>query len=470
VPQHPLPNPPFPPAEQEAWRRASPPARAGEGWAGGAALRTADDNTAERLRRRVLAVTTLGYVGCFAVWTIFAIVGVAIQRRYRLSDAEFGLLVGLPFLSGAVMRIVLGVFADRHGGRRLFIGLMMVAALATWCVGEASTFPTILAAAFGTGIAGGCAAVGLPYVTRWYPKERHGTALGILGAGNVGSAVTKLAAPWVMLSHGVVGVARLWALLLMSIAAIFWLGSVEDPEQAERRRTGASAAPLSSLIEPLRRLRVWRFGLYYFFAFGGYVALSVWLPRYLIAVYGLDIRAAAALAIAFSLPAGVLRVLGGILSDIYGARRVMYWCFAGSLACTFILSHPATEFVVHGTHSDLRFAIATPLPAFAALLMALGFFMALGKAAVYKHIPVYFPDRVGVVGGSVGAIGGLGGFVLPLAFGVMNDVAGVWTSCFMLLFGIGSVSLVWMHFAIQWQRRLPPPQRAGRFLPELEPD
>jgi NNP family nitrate/nitrite transporter-like MFS transporter len=424
----------------------------------------------ERLRRRVLVVTTVGYIGCFAVWTIFAIIGVEIQRQYGLSDTQFGLLLGVPFLSGSLMRVVLGVWADRHGGRRLFFGVMIIAAVATWFVADATTVPTILVAGLGTGFAGGCSAVGLSYITRWYPKERHGTALGILGAGNAGSAITKLGAPWVMLAYGWQGVARLWALILLCTAAVFWLGSAEDPKQTARRAAGEPAALLKRQVEPLRRLQVWRFGLYYFFAFGGYVALTVWLPRYLIGVYSLDIRMAAAIAVAFSLPAGLLRVLGGVLSDRYGARTVMYWSFIGSLFCTFILSYPATDYTVHGLHGELRFTIATGLPVFIIMLMALGFFMALGKAAVFKHIPVYYPDQVGVVGGAVGAIGGLGGFVLPLAFGVMTDFADVWTSCFMLLFGIASVNLVWMHFAIRRQERAVAPEIADfRFLPELQP-
>jgi NNP family nitrate/nitrite transporter-like MFS transporter len=424
----------------------------------------------ERLRRRVLVVTTVGYIGCFAVWTIFAIIGVEIQRQYGLSDTEFGLLLGVPFLSGSLMRVVLGVWADRHGGRRLFFGVMVVAAVATWFVADATTVPTILVAGLGTGFAGGCSAVGLSYITRWYPRERHGTALGILGAGNAGSAITKLGAPWVMLAYGWQGVARLWALMLLCTAAVFWLGSAEDPKQAARRAAGEPAALLKRQIEPLRRLQVWRFGLYYFFAFGGYVALTVWLPRYLIGVYSLDIRMAAAIAVAFSLPAGLLRVLGGLLSDRYGARTVMYWSFIGSLVCTFILSYPATDYTVHGLHGELRFTIATGLPVFIIMLMVLGFFMALGKAAVFKHIPVYYPDQVGVVGGAVGAIGGLGGFVLPLTFGLMTDLADVWTSCFMLLFGIASVNLFWMHFAIRRQERAAAPEIADfRFLPELQP-
>ena len=415
-------------------------------------------------------MTTLGYIGCFAVWTIFAIIGVEIQRQYGLSDTEFGLLLGVPFLSGSLMRVVLGVLADRHGGRRLFLGMMIVSAVATWSAAHATTFLMLLAAALGSGVAGGCSAVGLSYITRWYPKERHGTALGILGAGNAGSAITKLGAPWVMFAYGWQGVARLWALLLLSVAAIFWLGSIEDPKQMARRASGEAASPLVTQVEPLRRLQVWRFGIYYFFAFGGYVALSVWLPRYLMAVYDLDIRVAAAIAIAFSLPAGLLRALGGILSDRYGARRIMYWSYIGSLACTFILSYPPTDYAVHGLSGEIRFTIATGLPVFVLLLVALGFFMALGKAAVFKHIPVYYPDRVGAVGGAVGAIGGLGGFVLPLAFGMMNDLADVWTSCFMLLFGIASVNLVWMNFAIRRQERASAPQLEQlRFLPELEP-
>jgi NNP family nitrate/nitrite transporter-like MFS transporter len=427
-------------------------------------------NETERLRGRILAVTTASYVGCFAVWTIFAIIGVQIQREYDLSDTEFGLLVGTPFLSGSLMRVVLGVLADRYGGRRLFLGVMACAAVATWFVADAGTYPILLLAGLGSGIAGACSSVGISYIARWYPKERHGTALGIFGAGNAGSSVTKLLAPWAMIAWSWQTVARLWALLLLVMAALFWVGTTEDPEQVSRRASGIPAAPLTRQIEPLRRLQVWRFSLYYFVTFGGYVALSVWLPHYLVAVYGLDIRVAGAVAIAFSLPAGLLRALGGALSDRYGARQVMYWSLIGCLACTLFLSYPPTDYTVHGVSGDHRFTIATGLPVFISLLMVLALFMALGKAAVFKHIPVYYPDQVGAVGGAVGAVGGLGGFALPVVFGVTNDLADVWTSCFMLLFGLAAVSLLWMHFAIRRQELASVPQlEEYRFLPELGP-
>jgi NNP family nitrate/nitrite transporter-like MFS transporter len=175
------------------------------------------------------------------------------------------------------------------------------------------------------------------------------------------------------------------------------------------------------------------------------------------------------LGAAYSIPGSLFRVLGGTLSDKYGARKVMYWTFIGSLACTFLLSYPATQYVVSGIKGPIEFTFALGFVPFMVLTFFLGFFMSLGKAAVYKHIPVYYPGRVGAVGGIVGLIGGLGGFILPIAFGVLNDVIGVWTSCFMLLFLIVAVSLAWMHAAIREMEKHAHPELAGpRDLPELE--
>lgn len=152
----------------------------------------------------------------------------------------------------------------------------------------------------------------------------------------------------------------------------------------------------------------------------------------------------------------------------------MYWTLIVSLIALFVLSYPETRYVVSGIDGPIRFSFGVPVWLFALLTIALGFMMSLGKAAVYKHIPVYYPDHVGSVGGLVGMIGGLGGFVLPIAFGVMNDLTGVWTSCFMLLFLVVAVSLIWMHFAIlrMERRRMPELSREERFryLPEIQPD
>jgi NNP family nitrate/nitrite transporter-like MFS transporter len=203
----------------------------------------------------------------------------------------------------------------------------------------------------------------------------------------------------------------------------------------------------------LGRLQVWRFSLYYFFVFGAFVALASWLPRYYMGMYGLSLAKAGLLTTAFALPAAVFRALGGWISDRIGARTVMYLTFIVSSLVCFALSYPATDYVVHGIKGPIPFSFEIALPAFVALTVVLGFFMAIGMAAVYKHIPVYYPDHVGAVGGLVGAIGGLGGFFLPIAFGVMNDLIYVWTSCFMLLFVLVTLALAWMHGAIRLMER-----------------
>jgi NNP family nitrate/nitrite transporter-like MFS transporter len=133
----------------------------------------------------------------------------------------------------------------------------------------------------------------------------------------------------------------------------------------------------------------------------------------------------------------------------------MYWTFMVSVVCTFLLSYPPDALCgAQGIHRHRHVSIArSASSASSAVAFVLGFFMSLGKAAVYKHIPVYYPDRVGAVGGIVGLVGGLGGFVLPIAFGALNDLTGVWQSCFWLLFLIAAVSLVWMHFAIRQMER-----------------
>ena len=197
-----------------------------------------------------------------------------------------------------------------------------------------------------------------------------------------------------------------------------------------------------------------------FFVFGAFVALSLWLPQYLINVYGVDIKTAGMIAAAFSFPASVFRAYGGHLSDRYGARTVMYWTFMVAIACTFVLSYPPSDYIVRTISGPRAFHLEMAVVPFTVIVFVLGFFMALGKAAVYKHIPVYYPKNVGAVGGLVGMIGGLGGFVLPIAFGALNDLTGLWTSCFMLLFVLVSGAL-----ALDASFRPPYGKRGGRRRP-----
>lgn len=383
---------------------------------------------------KALWISTVAFTLCFAVWTIFAIIGVRIKQELNLNEAEFGLLIGTPVLTGSLVRIVLGIWTGRYGGRLVYTLTMLAAAVATFLLSYAHTYTQMLIAGLGVGLAGGSFAVGVAYVSPFFPAEKQGTALGIFGAGNVGAAVTKFAAPFVLLAWGWQAVAEIWAVCLAVMAIVFWFTTTDDPAFRLRRERGAASKSLAQEFAPLQNVQVWRFSLYYFFAFGGFVALSLWLPRYLVGVYGFNLETAGMIAAAYSIPGSIFRAFGGVLSDKKGARSVMYAMFAVSAVATLILSLPA--------------ATITPV-IFIAVIFVLGFFMSLGKAAVYKHIPGYYPDSVGAVGGVVGMMGGLGGFILPIAFGLLKDMTGLWSSCFLLLFAIVAISLIWMHLSVK---------------------
>lgn len=396
-----------------------------------------------------LSMSTIAFTVCFAVWTIFSIIGIKIKTELGLSETQFGLLIGMPILTGSLVRMLLGIWTDRLGGRLVYTATMLASAIATFLLAFASTYPQMLLAALGVGLAGGSFAVGVAYVSRFYPAGKQGTALGIFGVGNVGAAVTKFVAPFVLLAWGWQSVALIWAAALVVMAGVFWFTTEDDPVIRQRRLTGGGQ-PRSFLaeFEPLKDIRVWRFALYYFFVFGGFVALALWLPRYLIGVYGFDITTAGMIGAAYSVPASIFRAYGGVLSDRIGARTVLYWTFAVSAVCCAVLALPATDYTVRGINGPIAFHFEISWLTFIVVAFVLGFFMAIGKAAVYKHIPVYYPGNVGAVGGLVGMIGGLGGFVLPIAFGALNDLTGVWSSCFMMLFAVVAACLAWMHVAI----------------------
>ncbi len=400
-------------------------------------------------RQRALWLSTIAFTTCFAVWMIFSIIGLSIREQLNLSQSEFGLLVAMPVLSGSLTRLLLGIWTEQYGGRLVFTLQMLLTAAAVWLLTYAHTYPMFLVAALGVGLAGGSFAIGVAYVSRWFPKESQGTALGVFGMGNVGAAVTKFLAPFVMVAWGWEAVAHVWAAALVVMAIIFFVFAKDDPTFARRKAEGAKPPSLRAQLEPLRKLQVWRFSLYYFFVFGGFVALALWLPNYLVNVYGANIEFAGAAAATFSLSASLFRAYGGHLADRFGARTVMYWTFGFAMVLLFMLSYPPSDYVIHGRDGDIAFSTQMDLWPFIATIFALGFFMSLGKAAVFKHIPVYYPDNVGAVGGLVGLVGGLGGFVLPIAFGALLDLTGVWTSCFAFLFLLVTVSLVWMHVSIR---------------------
>ncbi len=413
---------------------------------------------------RALGLSTLAFTVCFAVWTIFSIIGVKIKQDLGLSETQFGLLVATPVLTGSLSRIFLGVWTDQFGGRIMLPLQMLITAISVWLLASVHTYAVFLMAALGLGLAGGSFIIGIAYVSRWFEADKQGTALGIFGAGNVGAAVTNFAAPFLVLAYGWEDTARIYAVVLVIMAVAFYIFAKEDPVRVKQKRTGEKPASALKQLEPLKDIQVWRFATYYFFVFGGFVAFASFLPRYYVGAYGVALTSAGVFAGMYSLPGSIFRALGGWMSDVWGARMVMYLTFGVSLIVLFVMSYPETTYIVKGIpHPDgsenlIKFSFGIPLYVFVFLTVILGFMMSLGKAAVYKHIPVYFPQNVGAVGGLVGMIGGLGGFVLPIAFGMLLDIFQVWSVVFMLMFLLVAVSLIWMHLAIRSMDRKAHPE------------
>lgn len=420
------------------------------------------------LRSRALWLSTLAFGVCFAVWVIYSIIGVELKKELGFSNTAFGLLVATPILTGSLSRLPLGIWTEMYGGRRVFTALMLFVAACVFALPYANSYSMLLLVGLGLGMAGGGFAVGVVYVSAWYPKERQGTALGMFGMGNVGAALTSFGAPQLLAVMSWRHVANVYAAGMLAMALVFWFSSRNEPSFRHRAAGASNTASLSERLQPLRNLQVWRFSLYYLLVFGGFVALTSWLPRYYMGAHHLDIRTAGILTASFALPAAVFRAFGGVLADRFGARTIMYVAFSVSIACLFLLSYPNTHYTIEGIRGPIQFSIAPGVVERTIVLFTLGFVMSLGMAAVFKYIPVYYPGHVGSVGGMVGMIGGLGGFFLPIAFGMMDDVTGIWTSCFMLLFGIAAVNLAWMHFAIRRMERKHFPQiKRETDLPEI---
>jgi len=400
----------------------------------------------------VLIASTLAFTVCFTVWMMFAVIGIPIRKSLGLSATGFGLLTAMPVLSGSLIRVPLGIWTDRYGGRRVMVALLALTTPAVWSLAYATQYWQFLAIGLVLGLAGGAFSVGTPYVARWFPKRRQGMAMGVFGAGNSGAAVNKFIAPALVVAFGWTMVPKVYAALMLGVLLVFWLGSADNPTHVVPANT-RFADQLRVLKDP----RVLRYCQYYSIVFGGYVGLSLWMVQYYVGEYGLDIRVAALLAACFSLPGGVLRALGGILADRYGAHRVTWWVMWMSWVCLFLLSYPQAHFVVETLTGPRTFDFGLNVYTFTALMFVLGISWAFGKASVFKYVSDDYPDNIGAVSGIVGLAGGLGGFLLPILFGALLDLAGVRSSAFMLLYGVVWTSLVWMYWTEVRQAPLPGP-------------
>lgn len=389
----------------------------------------------------VVTMSTLAFTVCFMIWMMFAVIGIPIKQNLGLNETQFGLMIAMPVLTGSLIRLPLGMWTDKFGGRIVFFILMLSTVIPIYLLSMATEYWHFLFISLFVGIAGGSFTVGIAYCARWFPREQQGLAMGIFGAGNTGAAVTKLVAPLIVVAYGWSMVPQMYAVLMLVTAIAFWFFTYSDPSHISGKSI-TIGEQLAALKDPV----VWKYCQYYSIVFGGYVALALWMTKYYINEYGFDLKTAAFLAAAFSIPGGVLRALGGYFSDRFGAHTITWFVMLVSLTCLFFLSFPQTELTIRGASGPLTFGLGLNATMFTILMFTLGIAFAIGKASVFKYISDDYPKNIGVVSGIVGLAGGMGGFLLPIMFGALVDMTGIRSSAFMLMFGVVWVSLMWMYW------------------------
>lgn len=392
---------------------------------------------------RALTLATLAFAGNFSIWVLYAVLGLELKHSLDLSATKLGLFFAAPMLTGALLRIPAGILADRYSPKICFVIQMLAVIPALLLLPYAKTFSQYLYLGSWIGISGASFTLGIRYICDGFERKNQGTAMGIFGAGNAGAAITLALSPIIIETWGWSYVGPIYAIGLLFITAVFaLLAPASNPINKQRKTTGI---PMS--------LQVWRFGLYYYFVFGSFLALILWLPQYYVNAYKLNTSEAMAFTLFFVTSSSMVRALGGWISDRFGGRAVNWSVFWVCLVCLFFLSYPPTTMTIHGIKQDVNISIEINVWVFSALIFIIGIAQGFGRASVYKIIHDYYPQQMGSVGGFVAAIGALGGCTLPILFGLSEDIIGIHSASFMLLYGVLGLCMFTMYFANKADRQ-----------------
>ncbi|MBS7231364.1 NarK/NasA family nitrate transporter [Flavobacterium psychroterrae] len=463
---------------------------------------------------KILFLNTLAFTVCFACWTLNGVLVTFLVDNgiFHWSIVQVGWLLGIPILTGSIMRLPIGILTDKFGGKYVFSLLLLLSSIPLFLLPFADSFFMFALLSFFFGMVGTSFAVGIGYTSIWYPKEWQGRALGIFGMGNAGAAITTFLAPSLLNHFSVNDPQNGWKILPVIYAVALVVIGIAFLIFATNKKQENNTKTVSQMLHSLKSARVWRFGAYYFLVFGCFVVYSQWLLPNFMNVYQTSLVMGGLFATLFSLPSGVIRAFGGYLSDKFGARKVMYWVLSSSVILSALLMIPKMEITTTGpgvlatkkgtvtsvSNENIKigntdFAVAQKkennnenaifptktswqqivvqqnqtvkkkellakgitvikfdanMWVFLVLVILIGISWGIGKAAVYKHIPEYFPTEVGVVGGMVGMIGGLGGFFGPIIFGYLLTATGMWSSSWIFILMFSVVCLIWMHYTI----------------------
>ena len=372
---------------------------------------------------RALFFATTAFAVSFAVWGLIAALAPTFTQAYNLSATEKSLLIAIPVLLGSIGRIFAGMAADRFGGRIVFAALLIFSAIPAIAIGFSTSYMQLLIFGLLLGIAGTTFPVGVGFTSKWFAKEKQGTALGVYGAGNIGQSIAVFFAPVLALQFGD------WRTVFFVFAALTFIWGIVFYFFARDAATVAQPKTLAESLSILKRSKTaWILSLFYFLTFGGFVALALYLPTFLREIFSLSATDAGARTAGFVVLATVMRPVGGILADKIGGARVLMFVFAAIAALSLLLSFTTITLFTVGA---LGCAAA----------------LGLGNGAVFKLVPQYFPNETATVTGLVGAFGGLGGFFPPLELGFVKDATGSYTIGFILLSLFALVCLTVNYFS-----------------------
>jgi MFS transporter, NNP family, nitrate/nitrite transporter len=383
---------------------------------------------------RALGLATAAFTVCFFAWSLLGPLGPTLQKQLHLSEFKLAVAVAIPVVLGSVMRIPIGILTERYGGRLVFTALMAYSVVPLVLLALFhDSFGAVVGIGFLLGVTGASFAVGVPFVNRWYAKERQGFALGLYGMGMGGTVLAALTVPKIAKHWSLATPFWVAAVLMAVMAVVFWIVARDAPA-AGSRRPPSFAAPIQIFRSSVRARAL---TLFYFLSFGGFVAMFLYLPKLLTGVHDLSKTDAGYRAAGFALLAVIARPVGGWLADRIGAERVLRISFAATIALAVMLA-ASYEHMVPLTIACLTMAVA----------------LGLGTGAVFKLVAQWFPEDVGTVTGVVGAAGGLGGFFPPLVMAVVKGVTGAYTFGFVLLAAVAAACLLVLT---RIARRTPPP-------------
>ena len=366
----------------------------------------------------------------FMAWVILGPLAVYITQDMGLSATQKGLLVAIPILGGALLRIPMGILTDRIGPKRTGLaGLFLTLAPLIWGWLWANSLTQIMVMGLLLGVAGASFAVALPLASRWYPLEHQGIAMGIAGAGNSGVVLTALFAPRLAETLGWHGVMGLAAIPVFLTFVLFFFLAEDSPRQPEPK-------PLRDYLAIQRQGDAWWFNFFYSITFGGFVGLASFLVIFFHDRYGVSKVMAGNITAACVFAGSFFRPIGGYLSDRFGGVRIL------------------TSLYVWMGVMIIGVSFLPPLTVMAVLLFIAMMCLGMGNGAVFQMVPQRFGKEIGVITGLVGAAGGFGGFLLPVLLGSVKDLTGSYQLGFLIFGGMSLLASLLLQFVYQrsWRR------------------